>query len=308
MKHLFVMDPPETLNYRHDSTWAMMLEASSRGDTVFWCHPSHLYATAGKGHARYQKATALEKAPYFQLGDWQDTALDELDIIWMRKDPPFDMSYIFATYLLELSKALVVNSPQGLRSRNEKLFAFTFQELTPPTLITSNIPRILEFAASQPDRIVLKPWDGNGGRGVLVTRAGDPNLRSMAELLTQEGKQALIAQRYIPEIVRGDKRIILIDGIPAGAMLRVPGTEDHRGNMHAGAEVHKTSLTARDQEICARIGPVLQREGFYFVGIDIIGGFLTEINVTSPTGIQDINRLEGSRLEARLYDAILARV
>ena len=315
MRHLFVMDYPEQLNYDHDSSWAMMREACKRGDHVRWCHPSHLYATAGRSHARSQQADALGEAPWFVLGDWATEPLDSFDVVWMRKDPPFDMSYIFATYLLGMTRALVVNNPAGLRDRNEKLFAFSFPDLTPETLITSNINQIIEFTNAQEGKVVLKPWDGNGGRGVLVTQAGDPNLRSMAELLTQEGRQAIIAQKYLPEIVKGDKRIILIEGEPVGAMLRVPGPTDNRGNMHAGATVHKCGLTERDIEICDIIGPFLRREGFIFVGIDIIGRYLTEINVTSPTGIQDINRLNGvgelgnteKAIEARLYDAILAR-
>jgi glutathione synthase len=250
---------------------------------------------------------ALAERPYFELGDFGEGPLDDYDVVWMRKDPPFDMTYIFATYLLSHTTALVVNNPAGLRDRNEKLFAFGYADLTPETLFTQDIRRILEFAQAQPDKIVLKPWDGNGGRGVLVTRHGDPNLRSMAEILTKEGTNAVIAQRYLPEIKQGDKRILLIEGEPVGAMLRVPTEADHRGNMHAGAGVVKTTLNARDQEICARIGPTLRQEGFVFVGIDVIGGWLTEINVTSPTGIQDINQLDGVAIEQQLYDAVARR-
>lgn len=307
MRHLFVMDPIDRLNFAHDSTWMMMRECSRQSDEVAWCEPSWMYAHQGGAHARAQRVIALPHAPYFEIGDWTDGSLDQYDVVWMRKDPPFDMSYIFATYLLSLTKALVVNDPRGLRERNEKLFAFTFPDLTPETLITSEIPRILQFAASQPGKIVLKPWDGNGGRGVLVTQKGDPNLRSMAEVLTQDGKSSIIAQRHLPEIVDGDKRILLIDGEPVGAMLRVPTASDHRGNMHAGARVIQTTLTARDREICNRIGPFLRNEGFIFVGIDVIGGWLTEINVTSPTGIQDINLLDGVRIEQQLYEAVVSR-
>jgi glutathione synthase len=173
------------------------------------------------------------------------------------------------------------------------------------TLVSRDIARIVAFAGTH-ERVVLKPWDGNGGRGVLVSSARDPNLRSMIELLTAEGTRSIFAQRYIPEIVEGDKRIILVDGEPVGAMLRVPSGTDHRGNMHAGARVAATTLTDRDREICARIGPRLKENGLLFVGIDVIGGWLTEINVTSPTGIQEINRLAGIRLEAMVLDAAVA--
>jgi glutathione synthase len=307
MKNLFVMDPLDRLDFAHDSTWMMMRECSRRGDVVAWCHPASLYGRGGRGCARAQRVVALSERPYFELGDFEEGPLDAYDVVWMRKDPPFDMTYIFATYLLSHTTALVVNNPAGLRDRNEKLFAFGYADLTPETLFTQDISRILAFAKAQPDKIVLKPWDGNGGRGVLVTRHGDPNLRSMAEILTKEGTTAVIAQRYLPEIKQGDKRILLIEGEPVGAMLRVPTEADHRGNMHAGAGVVKTTLNARDQEICARIGPTLRQEGFVFVGIDVIGGWLTEINVTSPTGIQDINQLDGVAIEQQLYDAVARR-
>jgi glutathione synthase len=226
----------------------------------------------------------------------------------MRKDPPFDMEYIFSTWLLERVPAgtVVFNRPQAIRDYNEKLHTLDFPELVVDTLLTRDIPRILTFAAAH-DRIVLKPWDGNGGRGVLVSQAGDPNLRSMIELLTAEGTRSILAQRYIPEIVKGDKRILLVDGEPVGALLRVPSGTDHRGNMHAGARVAPTELDERDLEICARIGPRLRDQGLLFVGIDVIGGWLTEINVTSPTGIQEVNRLTGARIEALVLDAAVRR-
>ena len=316
LRHLFVMDPISQLNYKHDSTWMMMRECSRRGDEVWWCGPADMYAQGGTSWARAQRVRALPAAPYFEVegpdGGCAEGALDGFSVVWMRKDPPFDMSYIYATYLLSMTSALVVNDPAGLRSRNEKLFAFSLPDLTPPTLISADIPRILAFAAAQPDRVVLKPWDGNGGRGVLVSHRDDPNLRSMIEILTGDGRQSIIAQRHIPEIVDGDKRVLLIEGEPVGAMLRVPTGRDHRGNMHAGARVVRCGLSARDREICARIGPTLRREGFVFVGIDLIGGWLTEINVTSPTGIQDINRLEeapeGEGIEVRLYEAVRQRL
>lgn len=311
MRTLFVMDPLSSLNYAQDSTWMLMREATRRGIEVAWCTPNDLFARDSAGWARAQTVKALDGAPYFEEGPWEDALLGSFDVIWQRKDPPFDMSYIFTTYLLDFvpRTTLVLNRPDGLRARNEKLFAFTFSDLTPPTLLTRDLSRVMAFAqeqaAREDGRIVLKPWDGNGGRGVLVSRAGDPNLRSMVELLTGDGRHFILCQRYLPEIRQGDKRILLVDGEPVGAMLRVPAEDDNRGNMHAGATVVATQLTEREREICGRIGAALRQEGFLFVGIDIIGGYLTEINVTSPTGIQQINQLDGVQIERLTWDAAL---
>ncbi len=303
MRSLFVMDPLETLDLSGDSTFALMRASTGRGWEVWWCHPSAMWGEGGRAKARAQRVVTT--AAGFDRQEWAEVELADFQVVWMRKDPPFDMTYIFTTYLLDLvpPSTLVLNNPAGLRSRNEKLFAAAYADLTPPTLISRDIQRIMAFTAALPDRVVLKPWDGNGGRGVLVSRAGDPNLRSMIEVLSDEGRRYILAQRYLPEIVAGDKRIILIDGEPAGAVLRVPGTADHRGNLHVGATAHRTTLTPREQEICAQIGPTLRAEGLVFVGIDVIGGWLTEINVTSPTGIHQINAFDGVQLEERLLDA-----
>jgi glutathione synthase len=226
----------------------------------------------------------------------------------MRKDPPFDMDYVFSTYLLDLvpPTTTVLNDPATIRNANEKMYAMQWPHLCPPTLATRHIARAMEWA-KQWERVVIKPWDGNGGRGVLVSHASDPNLRSMLEILTEEEHQHILVQRYIPEITLGDKRVIMIDGAPVGWMARVPQPGDHRGNMHVGATVEACELTQRDREICTALTPRLKAEGLLFVGIDIIGNYLTEINVTSPTGIQEINRLMGLRLERTLTDAVLAR-
>ena len=307
MRSLFVMDPLEGLDLSGDSTFALMRASTARDWEVWWCHPGALWAEAGQARARAQRV--VTSADGFERHEWAEVALADFQLVWMRKDPPFDMGYIFSTYLLDLvgPKTLVLNAPAGLRSRNEKLFAAAYADLTPPTLISRDIERLRAFVEAQPDRAVLKPWDGNGGRGVLVTRAGDPNLRSMIEVLTDEGRRYILAQRHLPEIADGDKRIILVDGEPAGAVLRVPGRADHRGNLHVGATAHATTLTPREREICARIGPTLRAEGLLFVGIDVIGGWLTEINVTSPTGIHQVNRFDGVQLEERILDAAAAR-
>lgn len=325
MNTLYVMDPLSSLNLAGDSTFMLMLEGTRRGYASAWCTPADLYAREGAvAWARCQAVGTFpvdNDGPHgFETGDWREVPLTDFDVIWMRKDPPFDMSYIFCTYLLEMAvtgrqgadrgmatRTRVYNHPQGLRSRNEKLFALQYGGLTPRTLVSHDIARILAFAEELPGKVVVKPWDGNGGRGVLVSEKGDPNLRSMVELLTGDGKHFILAQQHLPEIAQGDKRILLVDGRPVGAMLRVPSPKDHRGNMHVGATVHRCELTARDLEICDAIGPTLEREGQLFVGIDVIGGFLTEINVTSPTGIQEVNRLDGLRVERLVWNAVEAR-
>lgn len=307
MRTLFVMDPLESLDLSGDSTFTLMRASSARGWEVWWCHPDTMWGQGGQAYARAQRVVTTNAG--FERFETVELPLAHFQLVWMRKDPPFDMTYIFTTYLLDLvpRTTLVLNAPAGLRSRNEKLFAAAYADLTPPTLISRDIQRIVAFAQSLPDRVVLKPWDGNGGRGVLVTRAGDPNLRSMIEVLSDEGRRYILAQRHLPEIAAGDKRIILVDGEPVGAVLRVPGSADHRGNFHVGATAHATTLSAREKEICARIGPVLRAEGLVFVGIDVIGGWLTEINVTSPTGIQQINRFDGVQVEELILDAAVRR-
>ena len=309
MRTLFVMDPLNTINVAGDSTYMLLRETTARGFDAAWCTPDDLYVQGGRAHARVQEVRTTAEIPHFAPGRTHDVALGDFDCIWQRKDPPFDMAYIFSTYLLEMvpRTTLVLNRPSSIRSLNEKLFALQFPHLGPDTLVSRDSARIVAFVEALPDRAVLKPWDGNGGRGVLITHKGDRNLRSMIELLTQEGRTAILAQAYVPGIAEGDKRIILVDGTPQGAMLRVPSAKDHRGNMHVGATVQKTTLNEADRRICGEIGPRLREEGLVFVGIDVIGRCLTEINVTSPTGIQEINRLDGVRLEVQIVDAALAR-
>ncbi len=304
MRSLFVMDPLESLNIAGDSTYMLMRESTARGWPVSWCRPADLFLRGGRAWAHAEEVTTTAEPPHFFRGGKGDVELGEFDLVWMRKDPPFDMEYIFSTWLLERvpTGTVVYNHPQAIRDHNEKIHTLDFPELCVDTLLSRDIARIVAFAGTH-DRVVLKPWDGNGGRGVLLASVRDPNLRSMVELLTAEGTKSILAQRYIPEIVQGDKRIILVDGEPVGAMLRVPSGTDHRGNMHAGARVAPATLDDRDREICARIGPRLKERGLLFVGIDVIGGWLTEINVTSPTGIQEINRLDGIRIEAMVLDA-----
>lgn len=310
VKTLFVMDPLDRINVAGDSTYMLMLEARARGWPVWYCTPDDLFALGGLARARCWPVEVRRGTPAFEPGPAEERALGDFDLVWMRKDPPFHMGYIFSTYLLDLvpPTTVVLNHPPSLRNRNEKLFAAAFAEFGPLTLITREVARAVAFAMEAPDRVVLKPWDGNGGRGVLVTHKDDDNLRSMIETLTEEGRSYILVQRYLPAIKAGDKRIILVDGEPRGWMNRIPQKGDHRGNMHVGATVAETELTPREAEICGVLGPILKREGLVFVGIDVIGDNLTEINVTSPTGIQEINRLMGTRLEVEITDAALRRL
>ncbi len=310
LRTLFVMDPLDKIQVSGDSTYALMREHRRRGWPVWMCTPHELFARQGQTWGHITPVDVTDAAPHFHPQARVDLPLSDFDVVWMRKDPPFDMSYVFTTYLLDLvpRSTLVLNDPRSIRQANEKMFALQWPELCPTTLVTREIRRALDFIDKAPGDIVMKPWDGNGGRGVLVSRRGDPNLRSMLELLTSQEQIWVIVQHYIPEILQGDKRIILFDGEPVGWMLRVPQPGDHRGNMHVGATVQACDLTERDQEICAALAPRLADMGLLFVGIDVIGRYLTEINVTSPTGFREINHLMDTCLEARLVDRVLARV
>ena len=305
MKTLYVMDPIESLHIEGDSTYMMMLEANRRGWSTFWCTPKDLFALGGRAFAKVQAVVVSNVEPFFIQEDPDDMCLSDFDVVWMRKDPPFDMDYIFSTYMLDLvtKNTLVLNDPRSIRNFNEKMYALHFAQYSPETLVTREIVRAKEWSKNH-SKVVIKPWDGNGGRGVLVTAHDDPNFGSMLEILTENQTQYILVQEYLPEIVEGDKRIILIDGEPVGQMLRVPQKGDHRGNMHVGARVEACELTEREQEICRVLGPELRKHGLLFVGIDTIGDKMTEINVTSPTGIQEINRLMGVQLEVVLTDQI----
>ena len=306
--HLFVMDPVDFIQFEGDSTVKLIQEAKKRGFIVYICTPKDLYVQHGMGRAKASVASIQNDQ--LTVERKMDIGFDQVSIIWMRKDPPFDMDYVFATYILDLapSQTLVLNRPDSIRNANEKMFALKWSELGPKTLITRSISQASHWAKNLPDRVVIKPWDGNGGRGVLVTHHKDPNFRSMLELLTDNEDQHIVVQQYIPEILQGDKRIILIDGDPVGWMARVPSESDHRGNMHVGASVKAFELSNRDQYICDAIGPTLKQMGLLFVGIDIIGDYLTEINVTSPTGICEINPMMGICIEKMITDAALSQL
>lgn len=309
-RHVFIMDPIAGIQIDKDSTFALMCEAQSRGHQVLYALPASLYVDRGDVRIAAQHATLRRvQGAHAMLGEVTDLSLGDADVVWMRKDPPFNIDYVFASQLLDLvaGKTLVVNHPKGLLTMGEKVWAMNHPQLVPQTLVTQDMARIRAFA-QELGKVVVKPLDGNGGEGVFVLGKEDPNIGVILEMSTKHGTKTVMAQRYLPDAKRGDKRIILIEGEPVGAILRVPQGVDHRGNMHAGASVERTGLTARDKEICDAIGPELREMGQIFVGIDVIGEHLTEVNVTSPTGIHEINAFDGVSVEAQLLDAVSRRL
>jgi glutathione synthase len=303
------MDPVESINIETDSTFVLGLEAERRGHALFHYLTRDLIFHHGRVLARARRmALRREKGRHFTLGEPATLDLATMDIVLMRQDPPFDMAYITATHLLEHihPKTLVVNDPREVRNAPEKLFVTRFPELMPPTLITSNREAIDSFRAQHGD-IVIKPLFGNGGAGVFHIGPKDENLNALLEMFTTFYREPIVVQRYLPAIREGDKRIILIDGEPAGALNRVPPEGDARANLHIGARAEKAAISREEREICRAIGPILRERGLVFVGIDVIGGKVTEINVTSPTGIQEIDRFDGTCLEAQIWDAIERR-
>jgi glutathione synthase len=304
------MDPVETIDINADSSFALALEAQTRGHGLYHYLPRHLSMKDGRVYARIRPLSLRrEIGNHATLGQAESVDLATLDVVLMRQDPPFDMSYITATHLLEHihPKTLVVNDPVEVRNAPEKLFITHFPELMPPTLISSDKAEIHAFRAEHGD-IIIKPLFGNGGAGVFHIGPEDENLNALLELFTDLYREPIITQRYLPEIRQGDKRIILVDGRAAGAINRVPPKGEARSNMHVGGRPEKASLGKRDREICEAIGPTLRQRGMIFVGIDVIGDYMTEINVTSPTGIQEIDRFDGVSLEVDIWDAIEARV
>jgi glutathione synthase len=303
------MDPIDSIDIVGDSTFVLALEAQRRGHSLHYYLPQALTYRDGKVTARSQPLTVRREAGnHFDLGESEQVNLARMDVVLMRQDPPFDMAYITATHLLEQihPETLVVNDPAEVRNAPEKIFVTRFPELMPPTLITSSREEILEFRAEYKD-IIVKPLYGNGGAGVFHIKPGDENLSALLELFADLYREPIIVQRYQPEVREGDKRIILVDGVAVGATNRVPQEGEARSNMHVGGTPKPTTLTRREQEICDAIGPELKARGQIFVGIDVIGDYLTEINVTSPTGLQEVNRFDNVCLEATIWDAIEER-
>ncbi len=304
------MDPIDTINIDADSTFALALEAQRRGHALFHYLPQALTLRDGRLYARGRPLEVFRRhGNHHRFGDFEELDLAGLDVVLMRQDPPFDMAYIPATHLLELlpdDGPLVVNDPASVRNAPEKLFVLRFKELMPPTLLSLDRDEIRAFWEEHGE-VILKPLFGNGGAGVIHLRPGDDNLNSLLEMYEAVYREPVMVQRYLPEVRGGDKRIILIEGEALGAVNRVPAAGEARANMHVGGRAAKTELTPRERDICAAIGPTLREQGLVFVGIDVIGDYMTEINVTSPTGIQEIARLDGVDLAVNIWDAIEAR-
>ena len=303
------MDAVESIDIDADSTFVLALEAQARGHRIYHYLPRELSLVGGTVQARARPLEVRrEPGNHASLGAPETLDLAEMDVVLMRQDPPFDMSYITATHLLERvhPKTLVINDPVNVRNAPEKLFVTRFAELMPPTLISADPAAIKDFRREHAD-IILKPLFGNGGADVFHVAPGDDNFNALVEMFTRRSAEPIVAQLYLPEVREGDKRIILIEGRAAGAINRVPAPDDVRANMHVGARPEKATLDAREREICEAIGPTLRDHGFVFVGIDVIGGHLTEINVTSPTGLQEVDRFDGVSLEADIWDAIERR-
>ena len=307
VKLLFIVDPLERLTLAGDSSYALMLEAAARGWQVWTCQIEHLGLVGDDAVCEAQPTTVVSAerpADAFRLAPGEPHRLAEFDVVLMRKDPPVDVSYLHATWILDHArgKTLLVNDPRGLRELNEHLAVLQFPQLTPPTIVTRSTARLRQFQAEQGGAIVVKPVDGYGGLGIFVVRDGDPNASSILETSTGAGTRWTLAQRYLPEAVHGDKRIILADGEPVGAVLRVPAEAEARGNLHVGGRAVKTTIDARDREIIAAVSPLLRSYGQIFVGLDVIGGMLTELNITSPTGVRHAALLDGRNVAAPILD------
>lgn len=307
-----VMDPIEQITFKKDSSLAMLLAAQARGWSLFYMQQQDLYSKQGRAFARMRPLKVFnDPNHWFELSPEQDAPLSDLNVILMRKDPPFDNEFVYSTYLLEQAEregVLVVNRAQSLRDCNEKLFATQFPHCTPPTLVSRRADILREFAEEHRD-IILKPLDGMGGSSIFRHRVGDPNLSVILETLTAHGTQQAMAQRYIPEIVDGDKRILMIDGEPVPYCLaRIPAQGETRGNLAAGGRGEARPLTERDRWIAAQVGPTLREKGLIFVGLDVIGDYLTEINVTSPTCIREIDNAFNTGIADQLMDVITKRL
>jgi glutathione synthase len=303
------MDPIERINIRGDSTFALLLEAQQRGHAVAYYTPDRLALTGGHVFASVQELKVRDQVgDHFTLGEPRRAELTGFDVVLLRQDPPFDLAYVTTTHLLERIKprTLVVNDPAQVRNAPEKLFVMEFPDLMPPTLITRDLAEIKAFRAQHGD-IVMKPLYGKGGEAVFRLAPEDLNFGSLYDLFAATFREPWVVQKFLPEVRAGDKRIILVDGTFAGAVNRVPAADDLRSNMVRGGAPKATDLTARERDICARIGPSLRERGLLFVGIDVIDGFLTEINVTSPTGIRAIKSLGGPDAAAMIWDRIEAK-
>lgn len=309
LKVAIQMDPIGPINIHADSTFRIAYEAQERGHELFYYTPDRLALDEGRVTARgWPLKLRWVEGDHFELGEETTVDLAGFDVVWLRQDPPFDMGYITTTHILDLihPSTLVVNDPFWVRNYPEKLLVLQFPDLTPPTTIARDLETLRAFKHKHGD-IILKPLYGNGGAGVFRLDPNDRNLSSLHELFSGMSREPLIAQKFLPAVSAGDKRVILVDGEPVGAINRVPQAGETRSNMHVGGRPEKIGLSERDREICARIGPLLREKGQVFVGIDVIGDYLTEINVTSPTGIQELERFDGTNTAKLLWEAIEAK-
>jgi glutathione synthase len=309
LKIAFQMDPIGPIEIDADSTFRIAEEAQLRRHKLFYYTPDMLAYQEGRITATGWSLTVKrEKGNHFSLGEKTEVDLADMDVVWLRQDPPFDMGYITTTHLLDRihPDTLVVNDPFWVRNYPEKLLVLDFPDLTPPTTVARDLETIKAFKAKH-GTVILKPLYGNGGAGVFKLTEADNNITSLHELFSGINREPLIVQKFLPEVSNGDKRVILVDGEPVGAINRVPANGETRSNMHVGGRPEKVALTARDIEICERIGPLLREKGQIFVGIDVIGDYLTEINVTSPTGIQELERFDGTNVAEKIWQAIEAK-
>ena len=300
MRFVFVMDPLDRVTHDKDTTFAFIQAAQARGHASYHCLGHHLYIEDGEVWAIVHPVEILPAPPWIVLHKQDGPTrirLGDVDAVFIRKDPPFDRAYLYATLLLERArgKTLIVNDPRGLRDANEKLYALNFPEWTPRTMVSADRDLIHAFCADHGGVAMVKPLDGAGGMGVIQIKTGDKNARAIVDMLTHEGRRLTIVQEFLPSVSAGDKRVLLLDGEPLGAILRVPRGDDLRSNIHVGGSVVPADLTAREEEMVRAVAPRLQKDGLVFVGLDVIGERLTEVNVTSPTGIQELGRFTGTR-------------
>jgi glutathione synthase len=309
MRLLYIMDPVESILPDKDTTFAFLGAAQRRGHHNFFAEIAHLYVAGGELRANARGVMVHEGAPFVSLGEREDLGASDVDAILIRKDPPFDRQYLHATLMLEHARGttLVVNDPRGLREANEKLYAMNFPEFVPRTMVAADRALILDFVEAVGGTAVVKPLDGAGGSGVFLLALGDHNLRSILDASTLEGRRLVIVQEYLPAVTAGDKRVLLLDGEPLGAILRIPRPGDLRSNIHVGGSVAPADLTPNETRMIEAIAPRLKSDGLVFVGLDIIGERLTEVNVTSPTGIQQLGRFSGTHPEDRVIEWIERR-
>ncbi len=310
MRFLFVMDPAERMLPDQDTSFALMRGAQARGHECLHCRPHQLSHVGRELDARTRPITVSDSPPHIALGEEIQVGVGGLEAVFIRKDPPFDVDYLHLTQQLDLVKdrTLVINDPRGLRDANEKLFAFQFSELMPKTLVSADTQRIRGFVEEVGGQAVLKPLDGAGGSGVVTLSTADRNTRALIDLLTGEGARPALVQKYLPAVRGGDKRVLLLNGEPLGAILRVPRDDDVRANIHVGGRVEPTTLTADELTLVEQVGRGLREHGLWFVGLDLIGGRLIEVNVTSPTGIQELGRLTAQQPEQRVIEWVERRV